>query len=106
MSKKAEADISELISDGAIVPMRTAVDVLGCLEALANVISDESERVLEREESDQHGARSILIRISRLAKASAYIASDAADFIDCAREDMEGGHLTTIIKATGNIGTA
>lgn len=95
MIKAAETKISVLIEDGAIVPMRFTTDALEWLEELAKTIRETSENG----GGDGKAAYLALTRVSRLAALAAYIAADTSEYIGCAREDMEGERLASILAA-------
>lgn len=93
--RDTKTPIPRLVEDGALTPMRAAVDAFEWLEELAKTIREASADV----DGDRQAAHLVLARISRLAAAAAYIASDTGNFIDCAREDMESKYLTFILAA-------
>lgn len=91
-------EVSLLIENEVLLPMRSAVDTLGWLETLAKTIRDTANAPIDAH-SDHTAARLALMRIASLAEVAGYIASDFSNFVDCAREGVEDIHLQTIINA-------
>jgi len=73
--------------DDVIGVMRTAVEVLGQLEAVFLSIEGDLER-----------ARSPLTHTRKIAGAGRYIAADMANYVDCMREKYEGSLLSNGIS--------
>lgn len=101
----AEA-LDTTITDKALGPLQTAVDVFGWISTLQEVIKETAEEGLTVPAARPNAARLALIRIGDLVEIAKYVAEDIGNYVDREREELRDENLPRLLAALPNGGEA